>query len=425
MKTLFIIDGLRTPFSKMGGALAEMDAVELGKCAIAGLLTKTGIDPNVIDETIFGCVGQPANAQNIARVIALRAGIPVSKPAMTVHRNCASGLDAITTAHERMAAGHGDVFVVGGTESMSNMPLYFSRSAAGKFATLSRVRGFGGKAGAMSSFRPADFMPVIGLKLGLTDPVSELNMGQTAELLAREYGISRDAQDAFSVRSHLRATQAAWALEREIVPMYPGGSQRTTVTADNGVRADSSLEKLAKLQPLFDAQTGSVTAGNSSQITDGAVALLVASEEAVAHHGWKPVGRLVDYAFTGCDPARMGLGPVQAINSVLHRTNSKLDDFDVIEINEAFAAQVLAVLKCLKDPASARRAGLDEPLGEIDDHRLNPCGGAIALGHPVGATGARLVLTALRQLHDTDKKRALVSMCVGGGQGGAAILEAV
>jgi acetyl-CoA acetyltransferase len=223
MKTLFIIDGVRTPFSKMGGALAGMDAVELGRAAIAGLLTKTGIDPNVIDETIFGCVGQPAHAQNIARVIALRAGIPVSKPAMTVHRNCASGLDAITTARERMAAGHGEVFVVGGTESMSNMPLYFSRSAAGKFAALSRVRGIGGKAGVMSSFRPADFMPVIGLKLGLTDPVSELNMGQTAELLAREYGISRDAQDAFSVRSHLRATQASWALEREIVPMYPGG----------------------------------------------------------------------------------------------------------------------------------------------------------------------------------------------------------
>ena len=425
MKTLFIIDGVRTPFCKMGTSLAEMDAVDLGRAAVAGLLTKTGIDPNVIDETIFGCVGQPANAQNIARVIALRAGIPIAKPAMTVHRNCASGLEAITTAHERMAAGHGEVFVVGGAESMSNMPLYFSRSAAMKFASLSRVRGLGMRVGAMSRFRLKDFMPVVGLKLGLTDPVSEMNMGQTAELLAREYGISRDAQDAFAARSHLRATQASWGLEHEIVPLYPGGTHRTAVAADNGIRSDSSMEKLAKLQPLFDTQTGSVTAGNSSQITDGAVALLVASEEAVAQHGWKPMGRLVDYAFTGCDPARMGLGPVQAINSVLHRSGHKLDDLDVIEINEAFAAQVLAVLKCLKDPASARRAGLDEPLGEIDDHRLNPNGGAIALGHPVGATGARLVLTALRQLHDTDKKRALVSMCVGGGQGGAAILEAL
>ncbi len=425
MKTLFFIDGVRTPFCKMGTTLASMDAVELGRSAIAALLTKTGIDPAVIDETLFGCVGQPADAQNIARVIALRAGIPAAKPAMTVHRNCASGLEAITTAHQRMAAGQGDVFVVGGTESMSNMPLLFSRAAAMKFAALSTARGTGARVAAMSRFRVQDFMPLIGLRLGLTDPVSEMNMGDTAELLAREFGISREAQDAFAARSHLRATQAAWALEREIIPVYAGGVHRSTISADNGIRSDSSMDKLAKLKPMFDTRTGSVTAGNSSQITDGAVALLVASEEAVALHGWKPIGRLVDHAFTGCDPARMGLGPVQAINAVLHRTGSRLDELDVIEINEAFAAQVLAVLKCLKDPASARRAGLDEPLGEIDDHRLNPCGGAIALGHPVGATGARLVLTALRQLHDTDKKRALISMCVGGGQGAAAILEAL
>lgn len=423
MKTLFIIDGIRTPFCKMGTTLASLDAVELGRSAVAALLTKTGIDPNVVDETLFGCVGQPANAQNIARVIALRAGIPVAKPAMTVHRNCASGLEAITTAHERMIAGHGEVFVVGGTESMSNMPLYFSRSAAMKFATLSRVRGLGHRVGAMSAFRLKDFMPVIGLKLGLTDPVSELNMGQTAELLAREFSISRDAQDAFAARSHLRAAHASAALEQEITPLYPGGSSRVAITADNGIRPDSSMEKLAKLPPLFDSKHGSVTAGNSSQITDGAVALLVASEEVAARHGWQPLGRLVDYAFTGCDPAHMGLGPVQAIRAVLDRTHGKLDDLDVIELNEAFAAQALAVLKCLKDPASARRAGLEGPLGEIDDHRLNPRGGAIALGHPVGATGARLALTALHQLRDAGQKRALVSMCIGGGQGGAAIFE--
>lgn len=425
MKTLFIIDGVRTPFCKMGTSLAEMDAVDLGRAAVSALLMKTGIDPSAIDETILGCVGQPANAQNIARVVALRAGIPIAKPAMTVHRNCASGLEAITTAHQRMAAGHGEVFVVGGTESMSNMPLYFSRSAATKFAALSRVRSFGQRIGVLSAFRARDFAPVIGLKLGLTDPVSDLNMGQTAEVLAREFSISREAQDAFAARSHLRATQAAWALQHEIAALYPGGTNRTAVNADNGIRSDSSMEKLAKLPALFDSQNGSVTAGNSSQITDGAVALLVASEEAVSRHGWKPIGRLVDYAFTGCDPARMGLGPVRAIDAVLHRANAKLDAMDVVEINEAFAAQVLAVLKCLKDPVCARRAGLDEALGEIDDHRLNPCGGAIALGHPVGATGARLVLTALRQLHETDKKRALISLCVGGGQGGAAILEAV
>lgn len=248
-------------------------------------------------------------------------------------------------------------------------------------------------------------------------------MGQTAEVLAREFHISREAQDAFAMRSHLRAVQAAPALAREIAPVYPGGANRTAVTADNGIRSDSSMEKLGRLPPMFDSKMGSVTAGNSSQITDGAVALLVATEEAASRHGWQPLGRLVDYTCTGCDPKRMGLGPVRAIGELLHRTGVKLDQLDVIEINEAFAAQVLAVLKCLKDPVHARQAGLDAAPGEVDDFRLNPCGGAIALGHPVGATGARLVLTALRQLRDTGRQRALVSMCVGGGQGAAACLE--
>ena len=418
MKTqLLVIDGVRTPFCRAGTSLAGLDAVELGRIVVSALLTKTGIDPHGIDETIFGCVGQPANAQNIARVIALRAGIPEDKPAMTVHRNCGSGLEAMVTAYDKMCAGHGEVFVVGGTESMSQMPLYFSPPAAGKFAALSRARNVGQRLGAMTRFRPADFAPVIGLKLGLTDPVSELNMGETAEVLVREFGISREAQDAFATRSHLRAAAQA---DASIVPVYDHGK---AIVADNGIRADSSMEKLAKLPALFDSKFGSVTAGNSSQITDGAVALLVATEEKATQMGWTPLGRLVDYAFTGCDPKRMGLGPVRAMEAVLHRTHSSLAEADVIEINEAFAAQVLAVMKCVQDKASARRCGLEAPLGEIDPARLNARGGAIALGHPVGASGARLVLTALEQLRDSRQHRALVSLCIGGGQGGAALLE--
>jgi acetyl-CoA C-acetyltransferase/acetyl-CoA acyltransferase len=358
---------------------------------------------------------------NIARVIALRAGLPESKPAMTVHRNCASSLEALTLAHAKMCAGQGEVFIVGGTESMSNMPFYFSRPAVEKFTAMSRARDFKGRATAALHFRPADFAPVIGLKLGLTDPVSSLNMGQTAEVLAREYGISREAQDAFAMRSHLRATQANHLLNQEIAPVLG----KNVVATDNGIRPDSSLEKLAKLKPLFDTCTGSVTAGNSSQITDGAVALLVATEEAAVAHGWKPLGRLVSYAASGCDPSRMGLGPVRALDLALHRSGWTLGGADVFEINEAFAAQVLAVMKCLADPASARRAGLEAPLGEIDPAKINACGGAIALGHPVGATGARLVQTALNQLQATDTKRAVVSLCVGGGQGMAACLEAL
>lgn len=415
--TLVIVDGVRTPFCRAGTSLADLDAVELGRAAVSALLTKTGIDPHVVDETIFGCVGQPANAQNIARVIALRVGLPEDKPAMTVHRNCASGLESVTTAYDKMCAGHGEVFVVGGTESMSQMPLFFSRHAVEKFGVLAKARTMGQRVGAMAHFRPADFAPVLGLKLGLTDPVSDLNMGQTAEVLAREFGISRDAQDAFAMRSHLRAAANP---DASIVPVY---HERGVVTADNGIRADSSMEKLARLQPLFDSKCGSVTAGNSSQITDGAVALLVTTEEKAAQMGWKPLGRMVDYAYTGCDPKRMGLGPVRALEAVLHRTQTKLADADVIEINEAFAAQVLAVMKCVQDKASARRCGLEEPLGEMDPAKLNARGGAIALGHPVGASGARLVLSALHQLRDNRQHRALVSLCVGGGQGGAALLE--
>jgi acetyl-CoA C-acetyltransferase/acetyl-CoA acyltransferase len=425
MKPLYIIAAVRTPFARAGTSLASLDAVDLGKAAVSALLDRSGIDPQRVDETIFGCVGQPANAQNIARVIALRAGLPESKPAMTVHRNCASGLEALTTAHARMCADQGDVFIVGGTESMSNMPLYFSRSAAQKFGSLNRARSFTDKLGAVTAFRPADFSPVIGLKLGLTDPVVEMNMGDTAELIAREFKISRDAQDAFALRSHQRATAAAPALQHETTPLYVMGREVQPVLADNGIRTDSSMEKLAGLKPMFDREHGTVTAGNSSQITDGAVALLVASEEAMIRHDWQPIGRLVDYAYTGCDPRRMGLGPVRAMDAVLHRAGMKLDDMDIIEINEAFAAQVLAVQQCLKEPASARRAGLDEPLGDIPDEKLNPRGGSIALGHPVGATGARLVLTALDQLRESKTRRALVTLCIGGGQGGAAIFERV
>lgn len=425
MKPLYIIAAVRTPFARAGTSLASLDAVDLGKAAVSALLARSGIDPQRVDETIFGCVGQPANAQNIARVIALRAGLPESKPAMTVHRNCASGLEALTTAHARMCADQGEVFVVGGTESMSNMPLYFSRSAVEKFGSLGRARSFTDKLGAVTAFRPADFAPVIGLKLGLTDPVVEMNMGDTAELIAREFKISRDAQDAFALRSHQRATAAAPALQHETTPLYVMGREVQPVLADNGIRTDSSMEKLAGLKPMFDREHGTVTAGNSSQITDGAVALLVASEEAMIRHDWQPIGRLVDYAYTGCDPRRMGLGPVRAMDAVLHRTGMKLDDMDIIEINEAFATQVLAVRQCLKDTASARRAGIDGPLGDIPDEKLNARGGAIALGHPVGASGARLVLTALDQLRESKTRRALVTLCIGGGQGGAAIFERV
>jgi acetyl-CoA acetyltransferase family protein len=398
---LVIVDGVRTPFCRMGTQLASLGADELGRIAVNALLAHTGLNPALVNEVIFGCVCQPADAVNIARVIALRAGIPESVPAATVHRNCASGFEAITTAAECMAARRGSIFIVGGTESMSQVPLFYKTSAAEKFAGLAKARSTGQKLAALARFRLADFQPRIGLKLGLTDPVSALNMGETAEVLAREYKIAREEQDVFALESQRRAVAAHEKFADEICPVYLKGK---AITDDNGPRPDSSLEKLAQLKPVFDRHYGSVTAGNSSQITDGAVALLVMTADRAAELGYQPLGRLTSYAYTGCDPARMGLGPVSAIRAT-HRSPGEAD---IIEINEAFAAQVLAVLQEMPD---------------ISRDKLNVNGGAIALGHPVGATGARLALTALKELHRRNARTALVSLCVGGGQGGALWLE--
>jgi acetyl-CoA C-acetyltransferase/acetyl-CoA acyltransferase len=400
---LVVLDGIRTPFCKAGTDFASLGADELGRIAVDALLTRTGLDPALIDEVIFGCVAQPPEAANIARVIALRAGIPDSVPAATVHRNCASGFESFTTAYERMCAGHGSLFVVGGTESMSQVPLLFRDDAARKLTAFSKSKTAGRKLAALSEFRPADFTPRAGLKLGLTDPVSGMNMGETAELLAREDHIARPAQDAFALRSHERALDAEARLAEEICPVYLPGKP---ITRDNGPRTDQTPAVLAGLNPVFD-KYGTVTAGNSSQISDGAVALLVATEERAAALGLEPLGALTGYAYAGCDPARMGLGPVAAIDRAAKRTNLLPADADLVEINEAFAAQVLAVTRRVPIP----------------EEKLNVNGGAIALGHPVGATGARLILTSLRELARRNARRALVTLCVGGGQGGAIWLE--
>jgi len=431
---LVIVDGVRTPFCKLGSELAALEADELGRVAVNALLTRTGIDPELIDEVIFGCVAQPADATNVARVIALRAGIPESVPALTVQRNCASGCEAITLAQEKMLAGRGSIFVVGGTESMSNIPLLFKRAAAEKFSRLARAKTFGQRLQAFAKFRPGDFKPRIGLLLGLTDPICGLNMGETAEVLARQFGITHEEQDAFALRSHQRAVAAREKLAKEICPVYPasdlqskkspGAKPSAVITGDNGPRENQSSEALAKLKPVFDRRNGSVTAGNSSQITDGAVALLVMTEQRAEELGFTPLGVLAGYAYAGCDPARMGLGPLFAIARAETQTGLKIPDADLIELNEAFAAQVLAVLKGAASEQFARdHLKHPQPLGEIRPEILNVNGGAIALGHPVGATGARLALTSLTELRRRNLKRALVTLCVGGGQGAALWLE--
>ncbi len=424
---LYIVDGVRTPFAKLGTTLAGCDATELGRTATAAVLARNAFDPALIDEVVFGCVGNPVDAANVSRVIALRAGVPESVPAITVSRNCASGFEAITQASDKAANGRGAIFLVGGAESMSHYPLLYNASAVKKYAALGKAKTSGQKIAALLAFRPADFSPRIALMLGLTDPVCGLGMGQTAELLARDWSLTRTRQDQFAVQSHQRAEAARDKFKDEITAVYPrGGREAQAVVSDNGVREGQTMEALGKLKAVFEKRGGTVTAGNASQITDGAVALIVMTEAGLKRTGLTPIGQLVGFAYAGCEPARMGLGPVYAIAKAEKLTGFKLQDADLIEINEAFAAQVLA---CCAAAASAefgrKHLGRATALGEIPLEKLNVNGGAIALGHPVGATGARLVLTALRELQRRGGKRALVSLCIGGGQGGALWVETV
>jgi acetyl-CoA C-acetyltransferase/acetyl-CoA acyltransferase len=412
MKPVLVIAGVRTPFAKAGTTLAGVGAAELARTAMLGVMVRTALDPAQIDEVILGCVAQPVDAMNLARVAALRAGIPKHIPALTVQRNCASGFEAITQAWLRIQAGQGELYLVGGVESMSSIPLLFSKPATKKFASLATGKGLLSKARALATMRPRDFLPIPALRLGLSDPVSGLNMGETAEVLAREFEIGRAEQDAFALRSHKRAAEAEGRLAEEIIPAYDT-ARGSAVLRDNGVRPNQSLEALAKLRPVFERETGTVTAGNSSQITDGAAALLIGTESAASSLGLEPLGTIRGFAYAGCDPKRMGLGPVYAIERLLERLHLSMGDADLVEINEAFAVQVLAVLRKLKN----------EGVGEIPDERLNVNGGAIALGHPVGASGARLVLTALKELRRRNSRQALASLCVGGGQGAALWLE--
>jgi len=421
---LMIMDGIRTPFCRMGTDLAPLGAEELGRVAVSQLLLKTGIDPATVDEVIIGCVGQPADSANVGRVIALRAGLPDSVPAITVSRNCASGCEVLIQARQKMCAGDGEIFIVGGAESMSNYPLIYNESATAKYMKLSRAKSWTDRLAAIASFRLSDFDPKIALKLGLSDLVCGLNMGQTAELIGREQGISREQQDAFALESHRKAIEARSRLAEEITPVYAGPDFRKVATADNGPRDDTTLESLGKLKPIFERGSGTVTAGNASQVTDGAVALLVMSERRAEKLGGTPLGSLAGYAVAGCDPCRMGLGPVYAIHQAERRTGLKIADADLVELNEAFAAQALAVLAATKSKDFAvKQLGREEPLGEIPGDKLNVNGGSIALGHPVGASGSRLILTILKELSRRNKKRGLVTLCVGGGQGTAVWLE--
>ncbi len=421
MDRIAIIDGIRTPFSKMGTDLNDLSAVDLGRIVTRELLERTGIDPEIIDEVIFGCVGQPAEAANIARVIALLSGIPKNKPSFTVHRNCASGIESVVQAAMKIQLGEGSCFLAGGTESMSNIPFYLTKDLQEIITYSNRGKTFIEKIQPWLKLRFKNLSPRIGLQMGLTDPVCGLNMGQTAEVLAKEFGITRREQDEFALLSHRRAVEARGVLKEEIVPVIPGPKYKKVVEMDNGPRENQSMEALTKLRPVFDKYSGTVTAGNSSQITDGAAALLVMKESKAKELNLTPLGFIRSYSFVGVEPHRMGIGPAHAIPLVLKKSGIRLKDIQTVEINEAFAAQVLAVLKALKSENMIKEFG--EYTGDIDQSILNVNGGAIALGHPVGATGARLILTTLKHMKRNNLTKGLVSLCVGGGQGAAVVVE--
>jgi acetyl-CoA acetyltransferase family protein len=322
-----------------------------------------------------------------------------------------------------MLAGRGEVFIVGGAESMSNAPLLFPKTAAEKFAALQKAKSFGERMQAFVNFRPADFRPQIGVMLGLTDPVCGMIMGDTAEVLAKEFHVPREEQDKFALASHQKVVAARERLREEIMTVYLNG-KTSFVSDDNGVRENQTLEALARLRPIFDRKYGTVTAGNASQITDGAVALLVMSEAKAKALGYKVLGYLQHYSYAGLDPKRMGLGPAYAIPLALRKAGRKLSDLQLIEINEAFAVQVMACEQLLASKKFAKEyLNQDAPVGELDRAKLNVNGGAVALGHPVGATGARLVLTLLKEMQRRNLQTGLASLCVGGGQGAALILE--
>lgn len=422
-----IIEGVRSPIAKAGGKFKNLQSETLGARVVQEAVLRSGLEYSDYDEVIMGNVAQPTHAANVARVIALKGGFGDATIASTVHRNCASGMESITTATEKIIAGSGSIYLCGGVESMSNVPLLFGTQMKNFLEALTRARTFQQKLQTIRHFRPSYLKPIIGLMQGLRDPVSGLMMGSTAEVLAQDFGISREEQDTFALRSHQRAAKAqeSGLFAEEIVPIIYDLTRGKVMKDDDGIRAEQSLEALGKLHPFFDPKNGTVTAGNSSQISDAAAALTVMSESEAKNRGIEPLGYLSGFAYAGLEPKRMGMGPYYATAKLFKNMGLTLSDIDLIEMNEAFSVQVLANIRAFPSKQYASTHGFDAPLGEIDESILNVNGGAVALGHPVGMTGTRLVIHLLKELRRQGKERGLATLCIGGGQGASLFLEVV
>ena len=422
-RPVFVVDGSRTPYIKTRGKPGPFSASDLAVAAGKPLLARQPFAPDDFDEVILGCMMPSEDEANIGRVAALRLGCGDRVPAWTVQRNCASGMQSIDSAAQNIASGRSSLVLAGGVEAMSRAPILFNNTMVNWLAAMARARTPMAKLKILGGLRPGHFKPVIALLRGLTDPVVGLSMGQTAEILAHRFGITREMMDSFAVRSHLRLANAHKNGDLdEIEVLYD--TRGNIYDHDDGVRPDSSVEKLAKLRPVFDKPVGNVTAGNSAQITDGAAWVILASEEMVSRHNLPVMGQLIDSQWAGLDPAQMGLGPSYAMAPIMQRNGLDTPDIDYFEINEAFAAQVLACLAAWKDPDFCRdELDRDSAFTPIDEERLNVDGGAVAVGHPVGSSGARIVLHMLKLLQRKDAKRGMASICIGGGQGGAMLIE--
>lgn len=422
---VYIIDGARSPFLKSRNTPGPFAASDLAVMSGAELLTRQPFAPEQFDEVIVGCASPSPDEINIGRVISLRLGCGKKVPGWTVMRNCASGMQALDSAMVNIQAGRSELVLAGGVDALSRAPLFFSDGMVKWLSRWFAAKSLGQRLSLLKQFKLKNLAPVLGIVKGLTDPVCGQLMGQTAENLAYRFGITREDMDEFAARSHEKviAAQQAGHFD-EIVPIV--GPDGSVYDADDGVRADSTARNLAKLRPFFDRKYGRVTAGNSSQITDGAAWLILASEAAVEKHGLQPIGRIVDAQWAGLSPEQMGLGPVHAATPILQRQGLGLNDLDLWEINEAFAAQVIACLRAWEDETYCREElGLDGAMGALDPEKLNVDGGAIAQGHPVGASGARIVLHLLEALRRENKQRGIASICIGGGQGGAMLIETV
>jgi acetyl-CoA C-acetyltransferase len=424
-RPVYLVDGSRTPFLKARGKPGPFKHADLGIAAARSLLLRMPFAPTEFDEVIFGATMPGPDEANIARIVALRLGCGDRVPAYTVHRNCASGMQALDNAAMSISSGRSDLVLAGGIEAMSQAPLLLHPKMVAWLADWWGAKSLAERFKVLTRFRPGLMAPVIALLKGLTDPVVGLNMGQTAEQIAWRFGITRAQMDEFAVASHhrLHAAQQQGELS-EITPLYDRAGN--VYDHDDGVRADSSMEKLARLRPAFDKPFGLVTPGNSAQITDGAAALVLASEAAVKKHDLPVLAQLVSTEWAALDPAEMGLGPAHAIAPLLKAQRLKVGDVDYWEINEAFAAQVLAVVAALKDKDYCKQQlGLRAAVGEIPLDRLNIHGGGVSLGHPVGASGARIVLHLARVLEQKNATTGVASLCIGGGQGGAMLIRRI